>query len=738
MKNDQANYPEFEERFPMGEMTTSSGEKISLKGININGDIEGLIFSFSLEQEYKNESDSPIEIIYTFPLGWRTALFGMEAEIGDTHLTAIVKAKEEAEKDYEEAIESGNSAIMVQKTGTGLYTANLGNVKPGETVKMRLFCARLLNFRQNQVRLSIPTVIAPRYGDAHAQGGLADHEKVEESSAASYFFNISLNIRGELGKAEIFSPSHEIATSAIADGVNIVLANSARLDQDFVLTIEGAAVDSHAQTAQDGNAWIELASFRPEGGGKQLPIALKILVDCSGSMHGSSITQAGKGLQKILSLLSSEDYVSYSKFGSSVKHLTPKLLPANKKSLDLLSAEIDRTEANLGGTEMEKALHSTFNLPSPESAPPVLLLITDGDVWDASGIISAAKKSGHKIFILGVGYAPGENILQQMAEATGGSCELATPDEDMGEAMLRMFRRMRQPGISKLKIDWQQKPLWESALPKGLYRGETLHAFALLPKKPEAGPLLSWESEGIKHTITIGKIESSQTPALARLGNYRRMEEAPRKRERRELALKYGFISDQTSLILVHEREGEEKIKELPKVERVPQMRTKGFMGGLGNFASFAFSPRGVPGTIACSLFASGKQDDNDIPCFMRSMDSNNDSMESAFNMEAGASQATLMLNFWRDHLYTITSVDQFIKEISKYAHLEEIARLLREIADATGIPLKTVWSACIVWAYGKENEIPPRHAERLLKSCEPTLAQKKELNKKFNAALKN
>lgn len=731
MGNETTAFPEFEERFPLGEMKTASGEKISLKGINVEGDITGLIFSFSLEQEYKNETGKPLEIIYTFPLGWQTALFGMEAEIGDTLLTAVVKAKEEAEKNYEEAIDQGNSAIMLQKTGTGLYTANLGNIKPGETVRMRLFCARLLNLRQNQVRLSIPTVIAPRYGDSHSQGGLADHENVADSPAASYSFNASINVRGNLGKGEIFSPSHEIATSAIAEGVNITLTGNAWMNQDFVIIIDAAA-DSHAQTAMDGEAWMELASFRPEASEKPLPISIKILVDCSGSMSGSSIAQAGRGLQKILALLSPEDFASYSKFGSSVKHMTPEMLPCDKKSLSLLTSHIDATNANMGGTEMEVALLSTFRIPGPVEMPAALLLITDGDVWDVSNIIDAAKKSGHKIFVLGVGYAPGENLLQQMAEATGGSCELVTPDEDMGEAMLRMFQRMRQPGISKLKIDWQQKPLWESALPKGLYNGETLHAFALLPKQPEAGPLLSWESEGKKHSIAIGKVEIAQSPALARLGNYRRMEETPKKQERKNLALRYGFISDQTSLILVHDREGDEKIKGLPKVQHVPQMGTRGFMGSAGvmYMNSFVHSSHNF---FKYAMDVSGIMDDDICPSFLKSNQDDNTQPRETADIKG---QIAAVLNLWGENLYELASLAEFIMDASQDARLERIVEILRTIADDSGIPLETVWSAFISWAYKRMNELPPRHAQRLLKTAQPSLLQKRALNKRFKAEL--
>lgn len=112
------------------------------------------------------------------------------------------------------------------------------------------------------------------------------------------------------------------------------------------------------------------------------PLALKILVDCSGSMMGMSIEQAQKGLRKILSLLSPHDHVSYSRFGSCVQHLSNVMLPCNERNLHKLAAAIDATKADMGGTKMEKAVLSTVkDISQVSDVPSVMLLITDGDIW---------------------------------------------------------------------------------------------------------------------------------------------------------------------------------------------------------------------------------------------------------------------------------------------------------------------------------------------------------------------
>lgn len=61
-----------------------------------------------------------------------------------------------------------------------------------------------------------------------------------------------------------------------------------------------------------------------------------------------------------------------------------------------------------------------------------ILLITAGEVWDVAKVVEAARRSGHRVFAIGVGSAPAEAVLTQLAESTGGACEFATPGEVFG------------------------------------------------------------------------------------------------------------------------------------------------------------------------------------------------------------------------------------------------------------------------------------------------------------------
>lgn len=695
----------FGDSYPFGSLKSNIGKDISLKSVAIRGDVEGLLFSSTIRQEYKNETEDTLEIIYTFPLGWGTALLGMNACIGEKKLKGQVVEKVEAETRYEKAVSEGNSAFMLQKSGQGLYTANLGNIKPGETVAVDIHCARLLNYDQGQVRLCIPTVIGERYGDEHCPGGLSTHETARVDINAKYPFSLELDLHGDISKGEVICPTHQVKMEDQLNGRHISLGSGAVLDKDFVLVMKGLKADSHAMCMPDENVWMAAASFCPMMSEVPVsPLGLKILVDCSGSMRGESIKLAQNGLQKILSLLKPDDFIAYSRFGSDVRHMSDLLLPCNHDNIIRLSAMIDSTAADMGGTEMDSALVSTFAIKQPhgDELPPVVLLITDGNVWDVNNVIQSAKKSGHRIFAIGVGCAPAESLLQNMAEQTGGACEFVTPNENMADAIVRMFHRMRSATVKNVHVNWGQKPIWQSRLPRFIHDGETVHIFALLPEKPQSGLTLSWDASGQTHTVNIDRFEETDNTDLLRLGRMRQMEETDSQKEKSGLALKYELVSDLTSVILVYEREDGEKIEGLPKIQQVPQMAAHGH----GCYAeSFG---EGIMSLDFCShLIAPGNPHER-----LR---------KNHFTPAEPSNHADLLLlleKMWnRKHLH-YTSMHDFALDAANDPGLKEAADFINGLAATRGIDVDAIWAAFLHWILERAGCNIDRQSLRLLRRC--------------------
>lgn len=691
-----------EDACPFGSM---EGQAVpSLKSVAVSGEVHGLLFKSTIRQEYRNETKDTLEVIYTFPMAWGTVLLGMAAEMGGKKLTGVVIKKDKAEEQYEKAIQDGDSAILLQESARGLYTANLGNIKPGESVAVEIRSAQLLRFEQDRVRLCIPTVIGERYGESHGPGKLAAHESAGVDGSAQYTFALRIMLTGDMAKSVISSPTHGISCENTENGLLMTLNDGASLDRDFVLLMEQIPQSSLVLDAPGEEGHMLLASFVPHlPPQKTAPLAVKVLVDCSGSMSGERIEQARKGLRQVVALLNPDDHMSYSRFGSEVAHMTKTMLPCSEKSIEHLASLVKETDADMGGTEMESALASTFadiDLPRGCEAQPALLIITDGDVWEVEDIIQAAQKSGHRIFAIGVGSAPAESLLREMAERTGGACEFVTPGENMAEAVLRMFHRIRGVIARDIRIDWGGEPVWQSALPQYLYDGETVHCFALMKSAPEVCPTLNWSVRGDSGSAQAASLEIVNDEDMLRMGKMRQMKEAKNPRERLDIALKYQLVSDQTSFILTCIRDDGDKVEGLPRVQHVKQMPAHGH----GCFA-------GVDCLISPYLSFADK--DSSIPTYLPIK-------KKVSTGELLRRQIDKIVSCWNMKKYTSASVMECLADIIQERDMGVWRHLVSKLQCTNCLSKERIWAIIVRHLLEESNagQSIDRHSLRLLNAA--------------------
>ena len=113
-------------------LTTDYGAEVVLRSVQARGRLDGLLLSMALRQTFRNDTDENIEVTYTFPLAWGAVLLSLEATMGGKRMRGQVMARQEARKQYEDAVEKGDAPIMVEKAQGGVFSASLGSVKPGE------------------------------------------------------------------------------------------------------------------------------------------------------------------------------------------------------------------------------------------------------------------------------------------------------------------------------------------------------------------------------------------------------------------------------------------------------------------------------------------------------------------------------------------------------------------------------------------------------------------------------
>lgn len=589
---------------------TTEGEDLVLESVRADGRVVGRMLDMHLEQRFRNPQSTNVEVVYTFPLPWQAVLLGLEVELNGETLTAQVKAKAAARADYEEALSEGDTGILLTVNHDRSYTLELGNLLGGESCVVRLHYVQILQPEQGSLRLTLPTTLAPRYGDPVVDAGYEPHAAPEVSTTVEYPFDIHLTVQGELVHARLGSPSHKIAIRSIpAVGMqeshilDVRLASAAWLDRDFVLLFEElpqASMGLAAWDRLDAGLGVVMASFTPKLPTRHsLPVTMKVLVDCSGSMNGDSIRAARSALQVVLNGLRTDDRFSLSRFGSTVEHRSKALWKVAPPALASARQWVETLEADLGGTEMNDAILSTLALPGADRCD--LLLITDGSIHAIEAVIESAHQSGHRFFIVGIGSSVSEGLLRRLAEETGGSCEFVTPGEQVQPAILRLYQRMRSPVVTHARIDWPSGCAVHVAsdLPKSLFDGDDITVFARLnAQRAEAlaRPIqLHGRLDGIDGEVLLAELTpefiADEDNTLARLAAHQRYwqlrqggDEVPAvlTKQLPALAEKYQLVTDDTSLVLVKQRAEGERAQEMPRLRKVKGMLAAGW-GGYGS-----------------------------------------------------------------------------------------------------------------------------------------------------------
>ena len=615
---------------PESILKATDGVAMPLERVSVQGTLRDFAAEITVEQHYRNPRPTNIEAVYTFPLPVGAVLLDLELDIGDRKLVGQVIEKQAAQERYEDAVTDGDTAVMIEISGQGLYSLNFGNLMAGETAVIRYRYALLLAWQGDRMRLVLPTTLAPRYGDP-TKAGLAAHQVPENSLLVEYPFDLRLSIEGLLAGGEISCPTHTIATTHDEKGIVVTLGasdNDATLDRDFVLLMRGAHESSACVFDNGGAEKVVLASLRipPLPKREERPLRLKVVIDCSGSMAGMSIAQARKAALEILNQLRPGDYFNFTLFGSTVEHFWENMVPAEARYISTAWKQVESLDANLGGTETGTALSAVYAMDGQDNQgtsaltrlktrlrrekpecrkdnepTPQILLITDGQVWNHESIVREAVKSQHRIFTVGVGLSTVDELVGELAKQTGGACELVSPQEGMTERILVQFHRLRQPRVTLKGIKLGASVNWITPLEKAVFAGDTVHAYAgISGSVPETVTLDVVDADG--HVIRAeARVEESGWVDLPRMAAAARIASSiVSDEDKLRLAIEHQLLTDRTNLLIVAERS--DKTEALPELAKVAHMLPAGW-GGVGQGHAIAAS---------CMLSM------GDLPAFLR------------------------------------------------------------------------------------------------------------------------
>jgi Ca-activated chloride channel family protein len=189
--------------------------------------------------------------------------------------------------------------------------------------------------------------------------------------------------------------------------------------------------------------------------GTQAPLNISLVLDKSGSMEGAKIKSLRQAAKNAIDLLDADDQVSVIAFSDRVFTIAPSTPAADK---DKLKHQIDRIRDG-GGTAMSGGMRRGMSELEKNLSPDRLsrmLLLTDGQTFgDEEQCVELGTEMGTKEIViqaLGLGEDWNEDLLDQVAEASGGGADFIETADEISDYFQAAVKRMQATVVQNAQL----------------------------------------------------------------------------------------------------------------------------------------------------------------------------------------------------------------------------------------------------------------------------------------------
>ncbi len=550
---------------------------IPLQKISFSANVSGMFAQVTCQQEFENRSHVPVEAVYVFPLPEEASVVGCEMTIGDKRITAELKEREQARKEYEDAVAAGHHASLLEQKRENIFRINVGGIEPGENIKIATIYNQRVPWQNNGGRFSIPLVVAPRFipgvpiGTKTGGGWAEDTDVVPDASeitpvVAREGVPYTADVRVVISPGftcNITSPSHDLAVGEhrfVKDPVEIE-AKGLTPDRDFILCYqtESARVEAAIHKGSfDGEHYVTIDVI-PPGNVVTKPKDVIFCLDISGSMTGPKLEGLKVVAEKVARRLSEQDKenrIAVVAFESQIHPILP-LSEINDATFEAI-----RELGSMGGTYAGRALDYCFQELSGESSrEKYILLVSDGQTEDKWSKVVP----GVRVIAVGIDVAVNMSYLRDIARETGGVNIAVYPGEDYDTVAGNITGLLSGPVLRDIKVFSGDKALEDTLGSTDVYLSMPASLNLKTTELPGEVQLKGVDSLGKQVLVSL---ELQDAPECA-FAHQIWAREKLRDRELSDsdlvaISLKYGIISSQTAFVAVH-------LKEVPgaKPERV-------------------------------------------------------------------------------------------------------------------------------------------------------------------------
>ncbi|XP_078471868.1 von Willebrand factor A domain-containing protein 5A-like [Lampetra planeri] len=507
---------------------------VPLKAVSVEVSVQGFVASVRATLSYLNAEAFPVKASFLFPLDDDSAVHAFSASLNGRHIDAVIKEKEKAKEEYDDALSSSHTAFLLSEDRGDVFQCMLGNLGAGEGAELRVeFVSELAVEPDGAVRFCLPTVLNPRYtppGLSPADSPLPFVPFVSCSQPLPY--SMAFRLRAEapggiaavtsacdLGPVSFSSPGNSVAQVSLGEGFKMdrdveLFVHPIQKHHPFALleagsTAKASPLPPHLLLLQASalmSDTVAMLNFFPDAGETKSAKGAEALtqkgefifvVDCSGSMEcpmvndGSGgretrIDSAKETLMLLLKSLPLGCFFNVYTFGSSYNSFFPESREYSQASMDEALKLVKGMSANLGGTKILEPLVAIYRSAFRPEHSRQLMVLTDGEVSNTRDVISLVKKnaSKHRCFSFGIGDGASTELIKGIAASGGGTAEFITGTERLQCKVLKALKCALQPTLTSVSLSWSLPPGLSAVVvpevPRSIFLGQRIILYAQL------------------------------------------------------------------------------------------------------------------------------------------------------------------------------------------------------------------------------------------------------------------
>lgn len=430
--------------------TNSQSESLNLYKNKVDVRISDTFADVKVTQFYKNEGEKAIEAVYVFPASSAAAVYNLKLNVNGRITKAVIKEKKEARQTYETAKKEGKSASLLFQKAPNVFTMNVANILPGDTIQVELNYVEKLVTTDGKYKFYYPVSVGPRYGDSEVAAIPKDFEN-----------EINLSITSALPVKDIVSKHHKVEVQEFNNKTELKTIFTIS-KKPFIVeyNLRGDSFSSGLQLYEEGNEKFFMLTIQPPKSPNiktLIPREYIFIVDVSGSMNGFPTETSKKMMAELLYQLQTKDRFNIIQFAGGQTSLFDESMPVNNNSLDQAFAFIEMPDGS-GGTEILPALEKALKSKKTTGYNRSIIVITDGlvDVDKEAFDLVRQNLGNSNLFSFGVydHYGVNENIIRGLARIGQTDPLLINNDSDITEMVNMFIDYVSYPLLADIEIDY--------------------------------------------------------------------------------------------------------------------------------------------------------------------------------------------------------------------------------------------------------------------------------------------